>query len=158
MMNKSLSYNDVCLVPLYSELDSRDNADTSVEFAGRMWNLPVVPANMSSCIDQHLYKDLIHNDYFAIMHRFGDNYEVIKYLQDCPFIAISVGVKDQDYAFIKYLSQSLYKVDCICVDIANGWSVNLAKMVGWIRKNLGNQVYIIGGNVPGNPRAVADLI
>ena len=44
-----LSYDDVCLRPKYSELESRSDADTSVKFLGRKWVLPVIPANMESC-------------------------------------------------------------------------------------------------------------
>lgn len=37
--DKALSYQDILLVPKYSELVSRSLADTSVSFLGRKFNL-----------------------------------------------------------------------------------------------------------------------
>ena len=47
-MNKiPLYYDDICLIPdNYSELETRDNADTSVDFLGFKVKNPVIPANI----------------------------------------------------------------------------------------------------------------
>src|ERR1041385_2212102 len=45
-----LSYDTVCLIPNYSTLSSRNDADTSVTFCGYKFALPVVPANMVDVI------------------------------------------------------------------------------------------------------------
>lgn len=157
-MNKSLNYENIILSPKYSECVSRQELDTSVDFAGRTWKLGVVPANMSSCIDLNLYKFLIENNYFAIMHRFCQNDLFVESIQNCSFVSISLGVKQIDYELINLIQEKKYKVDCITVDIANGWGANLKNIVRYIRQVLGNNVYIIGGNIPGNPNAVKDLI
>ena len=72
MQQRLFSYDDVYLVPKYSELDSRSDGDTSIEFLGQKWKLPVVPANMQDVISWKLACGLQLNQYFYIMHRFDD--------------------------------------------------------------------------------------
>jgi len=47
-MNKiPLYYDDICLIPdNFSELETRDNADTSTNFLGFNARNPVIPANI----------------------------------------------------------------------------------------------------------------
>ena len=66
-----LSYDDVYLRPKHSSLISRSDADTSVEFLGKRWKLPVIPATMEDIIDRKVASYLSANDYFYIYHRFG---------------------------------------------------------------------------------------
>ena len=42
----------------------------SVEFGGRRFALPVVPANMKTVVDEHIAEWLAANGYFYVMHRF----------------------------------------------------------------------------------------
>ncbi len=47
MIKKQLfNYDDICLVPKYSELSSRSDADTSVNFLGQQFNLPIIPLSI----------------------------------------------------------------------------------------------------------------
>ena len=53
MQQKMFSYDDVYLKPKYSELNSRNDADTSVTFLGHKFRLPVIPARRDgSCRTQ----------------------------------------------------------------------------------------------------------
>ena len=49
---KVFDYEDIQLIPAKGILTSRSEADTSVEFGGRRFKLPVVPANMQTIIDE----------------------------------------------------------------------------------------------------------
>ena len=71
-MHKNLKYSDIDLIPNYSELYSRADADTSIDFLGTKFMLPVIPANMKSVIDMDLAKNMSEDGYFYIMHRFGN--------------------------------------------------------------------------------------
>ena len=67
-----LKYSDIDLIPNYSELYSRSDADTSVDFLGTKFMLPIAPANMQSVIDMDLARNMSEDGYFYIMHRFGE--------------------------------------------------------------------------------------
>ncbi len=45
-------YENVLLLPRKCRVQSRSECDSSVEFGGRVFNLPVVPANMKTVVDE----------------------------------------------------------------------------------------------------------
>ena len=93
--NRLLKYSDVVLVPKLSTIESRGTIDVSCKFGNQLFNLPVVPANMKTVIDENLAKSLSDAGFFYIMHRFGiSNYEFVKNAnsQNLKCISISVGV------------------------------------------------------------------
>ena len=45
---ETFDYEQVQLIPAKCVITSRSQADTSIEFGGREFNIPVVPANMQT--------------------------------------------------------------------------------------------------------------
>src|ERR1041384_1257204 len=157
-MEKSLNYKDIILTPRMSHCTSRSLLDTSIEFAGRKWKLPVVPANMKTVIDFRSARQLALNNYFYILHRFYPYDKILDWIwqsQDI-YISISVGVQEKDYQLIRNIKEQKLRVDCITVDIAHGFSHNLEFMVGFIKEQLPN-TFIIGGNIAGDKNSVSCL-
>lgn len=151
-MDKAYTYQDVYLVPKYSDLSSRSEADVSIEFCGRKFKLPVVPANMAAVINENIAHFLSENGYFYIMHRFGDTR---KFLQRCrqeawKLVSISVGVKKTDEELIEDIAQSKCRVDFICIDIAHGHSYLMKNMIEFIKAKLPDSIIIAGNVTTGN--------
>lgn len=146
---KLLKYSDVCLIPKYSECETRSSCDTSVTLGDRTFKCPVVPANMKSVIDEDLCHKLATNGYFYIMHRFGiDNN---KFIEDADrnqwkYISISVGVQPKDKDFIREISVARGRVDYITIDIAHGHCKGMKKMIEHIKERLPD-TFLIAGNV-----------
>jgi GMP reductase len=69
-MENVFDYEDIQLIPEKCIVKSRKECDTSIEFGGRKFRLPVVPSNMQTIIDEKIAFYLAENDYFYIMHRF----------------------------------------------------------------------------------------
>jgi IMP dehydrogenase/GMP reductase len=112
---------------------------------------------MSTVISEDNAKWLSENDYFYIMHRFGDNR---KFLQRAraeawKLVSISVGVKGQDMELIADIAESKCRVDYVTIDTAHGHSILTKSMIEFIKKTLPD-TKIIAGNVC-TPEAVADL-
>ena len=131
---KLFSYDDMCLRPKYSELESRDKGDTSVDFLGHKFKLPVVPANMRDVISWDIADSLQLNDYFYIMHRFDDaNRKMppkVAAGMDQKIISISMGVRDED----KELFEELPGIPTfITIDVAHGHHKMVKEMVKFIR-------------------------
>lgn len=153
-MQKNLfSYDNICLCPNYSDLPSRSNADTSVEFLGRRYNLPIIPANMVSVIDSKIAKFLSENGYFYIMHRFSntDIYFVRKFIQKAneenwKLISISTGVNDGSHWDINAIKIEGWRVDVITIDVAHGHHSKVETMIKHIKDKLPD-VKVIAGNV-----------
>jgi len=147
MQDSLFSYDDICLRPRYSELETRADGDTSLVFLGHKFQLPVVPANMQDVISWDLAHGLSLNDYFYIMHRFNGANTIGEkapgYVHElCKFTSISVGVKEGDKEFINQLD---YVPNFVTVDVAHGHHKLVSEMVKFIRNTFRSN--IIAGNV-----------
>ncbi|MCY7753965.1 GMP reductase [Bacillus haynesii] len=157
-MENVFDYEDIQLIPAKCIVKSRSECDTSVQFGGRTFKLPVVPANMQTIIDEKLAVSLAENGYFYVMHRFEPETR-IDFIKDMMarglFSSISVGVKDEEYAFIEELTRANLKPEYITIDIAHGHSNAVINMIQHIKKHLPDS-FVIAGNV-GTPEAVREL-
>lgn len=155
---KVFDYEDVQLIPNKSIVKSRTECDTTIEFGGRRFNLPVVPANMQTVIDETLAVWLAENNFFYVMHRFDeeDRIPFVQRMQEKElFSSISVGVKDSEYTFIETLAKEKLVPEYITIDIAHGHSDLVINMIHHIKKFL-PETFLIAGNV-GTPEAVREL-
>ena len=101
-------YEDIQLVPNKCIVKSRQEIDTRIKFGPMTFNIPVVPANMQTVIDENLAIWLAQNGYFYIMHRFDEEERLpfVKKMHDLGlFASISVGVKPQEYQLINELAK-----------------------------------------------------
>lgn len=151
-MDKGYTYQDIYLLPRHSTVKSRSDVDVSVEFLGRKFNLPVIPANMSSVLDRDIARELSEKEYFYIYHRFDNNEEFVRQAneQNWKLISISIGVQQVDYDFIDELvRRRIFRVDFITIDIAHGNCDRMKGMIQYLKKyrfTFGNPK-IIAGNV-----------
>jgi GMP reductase len=159
-MNTSpaLKYSDICLVPKYSTLRSRAEADVSTYIGSNPFRLPVIPANMKTVMTPKIAETLSENDYFYIMHRF--DLDVVGFVRVAnekkwKTVSISVGVQANDFEIINTISTTGLKVDYITIDIAHGHCIMMKEMISHIRSKLPD-VFIIAGNVA-TPCSCADL-
>ncbi|GIO21674.1 GMP reductase [Oceanobacillus sp. J11TS1] len=157
-MENVFDYEDIQLVPAKCIVDSRSECDTSIEFGGRFFKLPVVPANMQTIIDENIATYLAKNNYFYIMHRFQPEKraDFIKTMQEQDLYAsISVGVKEEEYGFVEELASNNLVPEYITIDIAHGHADSVIGMIKHIKKHLPDS-FLIAGNV-GTPEAVREL-
>ncbi len=157
-MENVFDYEDVQLIPAKCIVNSRSECDSSVEFGGHHFKLPVVPANMQTIIDEKVATYLAENGYFYIMHRFEPErrMQFVKDMQERLLItSISVGVKPEEYEFIKQLADGNLTPDFITIDIAHGHADSVVGMIKHIKQHLPG-AFVIAGNV-GTPEAVREL-
>jgi len=131
-MKQMLSYKDVVLLPQYSEIESRNDISTEIDFLGFKFKCPVVPANMACCIDFKTAEGLAKAGYFYILHRFYDeSSQIIPWLarsQGSFPLSISVGVKKSDIDFLDELSRSAFKINFVTIDVAHGHHILVKKV------------------------------
>ena len=86
-------YDNILLLPRKCRVDSRSECDTSVEFGGRRFALPVVPANMKTVLDESIAQFLARSGHFYVMHRFDlDNVAFARRMRDLGlFVSLSSG-------------------------------------------------------------------
>lgn len=148
--NRLLKYSDIVLVPQKSEVESRSHVDVSCKLGNHMFNLPVVPANMKTVIDESLARELSDNAYFYVMHRFGiNNYEFVKLANEegWRITSISVGVKQSDIDILEKIAKDRFDLDYVTIDIAHGHSVLMERTLKKIKDLFGEKTFVIAGNV-----------
>lgn len=159
MYNKpALSYDDVYLVPNYSELESRSKADTTIELGKFRFKLPVVPSNMETVINESWAKWMNDNDYFYVMHRFnGITYPFVLNANKNNYkvVSISTGVNGDSYEELIKIYKDKLRIDFITIDIAHGHHSKVRAAIANIRM-LFPDTTIIAGNVT-TADAVIDL-
>jgi GMP reductase len=150
-------YDNILLLPRKCRVESRSECDPSLEFGGRRFQLPVVPANMKTVLDEPIAQWLAANGYFYVMHRFDlDNVAFARRMREQGlFVSISSGVKAADFAVIDRLAAEGVGADYITIDIAHGHAESVRRTIEHIRQRL-PQAFIIAGNVA-TPEAVIDL-
>lgn len=157
-MENVFDYEDIQLVPAKAVVNSRSECDTSIEFGGRTFKLPVVPANMQTIVDEKIAKFLAENNYFYIMHRFEPE-KRLAFAKDMQeqglYASISVGVKPEEYEFVQQLVDAGVTPEYITIDVAHGHSNSVIDMIQHIKKSL-PESFVIAGNV-GTPEAVREL-
>ncbi|WP_100372261.1 GMP reductase [Bacillus sp. FJAT-45037] len=157
-MENVFDYEDIQLVPAKCIVNSRSECDTTITLGKHTFNMPVVPANMQTIIDEKIAVFLAEQGYFYIMHRFEPEtrHAFIQDMKSRELIAsISVGVKDEEYEFIELLAADQLVPDYITIDIAHGHSNAVINMIQHIKKLL-PECFVIAGNV-GTPEAVREL-
>ena len=150
-------YENVLLLPRQCRVQSRSECDAGIEFGGRRFRLPVVPANMKTVVNVPLCIWLAQNGYFYVMHRFDlDNVQFVRDMRaQGVFASISLGVKPPDYAVVDQLEAEGLVPEYITIDIAHGHADTVKKMIRYLKQKL-PAAFVIAGNVA-TPEAVIDL-
>lgn len=151
-------YEDIQLVPNKCIVKSRSEIDTRIKFGPMTFNIPVVPANMQTVIDEKLAVWLAQNGYFYIIHRFDEDERLpfVKKMHDQGlFASISVGVKPKEHELIDELAAQNLVPEYITIDIAHGHSDTVIEMIKHIKQAMPG-VFVIAGNV-GTPEGVREL-
>ncbi|MBC5784211.1 GMP reductase [Ramlibacter sp. USB13] len=150
-------YDKVLLLPRKCRVESRSECDPSIEFGGRRFKLPVVPANMKTVLDENVALWLAQNGYFYVMHRFDlDNVKFVRRMKEAgAFASISVGVKQADYETVDKLAAEGLVPEFVTIDIAHGHADTVKNMIYHLKKKLPSS-FVIAGNV-GTPEAIIDL-
>jgi GMP reductase len=157
-MEKSLYYKDVYLIPKYSNLESRSHADTSLVFGNRKFNLPIVPSNMKSVIDEGWSKWLSENDYFYVMHRFNQiNVPFVRKAnqENWKTISISLGINSESKKELVECSKENLRIDFITIDVAHGHHVKVKNMISFIKEIYPNCFLIVGNTA--TPEATLEI-
>ena len=150
-------YENVLLLPRRCAVRSRTECDPSVEFGGRRFAIPVVPANMRTVVDDSICEVLAASGHFYIQHRFDLDAVAFarKMREKNLFVSISVGVQEQDKQLVDTLAAEKLGADYITIDIAHGHADSVRDMIRHIKAKLPD-TFVIGGNV-GTPDGVMDL-
>lgn len=154
MFPKTYTFDDIALVPQYNNIKSRTEPilDTWLTKNIKI-NMPLIPANMDTVINEDIANVIINNGGIPIFHRFCDletQKNFVKRFSGKCFI--SCGLNDTDK-----LSE-LFNLGAlgVCIDVAHGHSEPIIDLIKQIKYTHPNKD-IIAGNVC-TPMGYNDLV
>lgn len=147
-LTRGLTFDDVVLVPGYNGIKSRNLVTTSVKVGGRVFDIPIVSANMDTVTGVEMAKLLSSQGGLALLHRFVSIEENVKMFQavgDAKHVGFSIGVGPDGMARAEALVGA--GAEIVCVDVAHGHSKEVNRTIRNLRDKWGQNILVIAGNV-----------
>lgn len=144
----TFDYDNVMLLPEECVVKSRSEIDVTTRLGGNVFTLPIIPANMSTIVNEETCEWLAERGYFYVMHRFDiDAVEFTKRMQKQNYPAsISLGIKQIDYDTVERFVEEKITPEYITVDVAHGDNGEVHRIVRFLKEKL-PQSFVIAGNL-----------
>ena len=144
--SNALTFDDVLLVPQYSEVASRKDVDLTTSLFGVQFPTPICSANMDTVTESAMAIKMFELGGVGMLHRYASPEKILTWIQEihtASGLAIpSIGVKPEDFdVAMRYVDEGVLAIN---VDIAHGDS---AHMVDMVKRLTEAGVNVIAGNV-----------
>jgi IMP dehydrogenase len=158
-MNQAYSFDDVLIVPQYSDIESRSFCDTSLQLPSmHPLQIPVFAANMDTICGIEMAIKMRELGGVGIIHRYMKVSATHNLIHDWFYetlgvahpLTVAVGSLNNDKQRIDMVVQQISEGNPIniCIDIAHGDSKHMKDTIGYIYKELPkDRGAIIAGNV-----------
>jgi IMP dehydrogenase len=143
----ALAFDDVLLVPQYSEISSRSNVSLCTQLAHNiLLELPVISAPMDSVTEVAMAEAMAQEGGLGIIHRYMTLAHRLNHVRTAyPLAAgLSVGTKEDVDAIARGVIGG--EIGLVCVDVAHGHHVDVGRFIEKLRGALPN-THIMAGNV-----------
>lgn len=145
-----LSYNDVLLIPQYSDIQSRLDVDLSTQITPHVrLKIPLISSNMSSVTNEELAIGLGMLGGLGVIPRFMTPQEeadiVAKVKQSGVLVGAAVGEREDPIERAEMLVSA--GVDVLFLDVAHGFMEKTLRTTHLLKKHFNGKVDIISGNV-----------
>lgn len=144
----SLSFDDVILVPQYSDIRSRSEIDMSVKLTDDLvLTLPIISSPMNTVTETNMANAIHRLGGLGVLHRYNTieyQSKLLSYVEVQEKRAAAIGVTgDYQERLTSLVSQGLR---IVCLDIAHGDHILMEEAIQWVKSTF-PQLYIIAGNV-----------
>ena len=148
-MRTGITYDDVLLVPQYSDIISRREVNLTTNFGkGIELSLPIIASPMDTVSEADMAGNLNELGGLSIIHRYNTVEEqsaMIASLGKKVLVGAAVGVLDD------YMDRSRAAIEAgakvICIDVAHGHHILVKRAIQSIRELVGDDIHIMAGNV-----------
>jgi IMP dehydrogenase len=149
---EAVTYDDMLLVPQYSDITSRSEVDIGSCLGEKKFTLPIIASPMDTISEAAMAKAMSDIGGLAVLHRYNSieeqqkmAHEVVSQADWSGQVAAAVGVTGD------YLERAEALIaagtDILCIDVAHGHHVLMKKALETLRNEYDNHIYIIAGNV-----------
>ena len=154
MKNNSLSYDDVLLIPQYSEIRSRADVDIASDLGkGCALRLPIISSPMDTVSESAMAAAIGRYGGGSIIHRYNSIEEQVRQIKMVwalnegknPCVGAAVSASGDVLKRARALINA--GVGFLCIDVAHGHHIMMKEALRALRSILGEHVHIMAGNV-----------
>jgi len=150
-MKSALTYDDVLLVPQYSDIRSRSEIYLQSELSDNMiLDIPIISSPMDTVTEVGMTQAMSKYGGMGIIHRYNTIQEQVAMVRECASdsgckVGAAVGINGDCFERAKALWDA--GADLICIDVAHGHHVLMKEALVKLRKYLPSGFHIMAGNV-----------
>ena len=156
-MKSTLSFDDVLLVPQYSDIESRSEEVSLDSALGEVTTqIPVISSPMDTVTETNMARAMDDLGGLGIVHRYNsiEGQASIIRSSNARNVGAAIGVSGD---YVERAQEAIKAgANILCVDIAHGHHTLMRHALKVLRNTLGTQVHIMAGNVA-TRKAVDDL-
>jgi len=142
--NKFLTFDDVLILPGFSEIQSRKDVDLS----SMDLKLPIISANMDTITGPEMAIAMGNAGGMGVLHRFWsieDNVKAfVKANIAAPNVSVSIGITDSEKERAEALVDAGAKI--VFIDVAHGAQIGVVNQVRFLREKYKGNIEIVAGN------------
>jgi len=149
-----VSYDDVLLIPQYSDIRSRSEIDISTDLGADLsLRLPIISSPMDTISEGPMASAMSMAGGTAVIHRYNTVEEQVQHVMEAKensqgkqtTVGAAVGISGN---FLNRAAVLLaVGVDFFCVDVAHGHHVLMKEAIETLRDAFGDSIHIMAGNV-----------
>jgi IMP dehydrogenase len=152
IIKEGLAYNDVLLVPRYSDIRSRTEVSIAARLGGFEFNTPVIASPMDTITEESMVAAMSKAKSLAIIHRYNTVEGQIEIVRksliagaNFEYMAAAIGTSQDEFIRARALVDA--GIEILCVDVAHGHHILMKNALEHLTREFGTSVHIIAGNV-----------
>jgi IMP dehydrogenase len=152
-MKECLSYDDVLLIPQYSDIRSRDDVDISSQLGDMKLELPLIASPMDTIAEHRMAASMSNYGGTTVVHRYNTIEEQVQQVNiarnlsnnPTPFIGAAIGITGDYLERAMALKEA--HVSFVCLDVAHGHHIVMKEALKELRKRFNPYTHIMAGNI-----------
>ena len=150
-LDEALTWDDVLMVPQYSEIETRKDVDISTVFGKILLSTPVVSSPMDTVTEADMVVAMSKAGGLGIIHRYNTTKEQCDIVRDAKmngalYIGAAVGATgDFEERTLSLIDAG---VDLICIDIAHGDHILMKRAIEKLKPVTSEKsIHLMAGNI-----------
>jgi len=151
-VKEGLSYDDVLLIPQYSDIESRRQVDIGSDLGeGLHFDLPVISSPMDTITESDMSLVMSKQGGLGLVHRYNNIDEQVRHvamtLANDPEAKVGAAIGMTDDFEVRAMALRSIGTQVLCVDVAHGHHSVMERCLKTLKDRFAESIHIMAGNV-----------